>query len=679
MPTDTIPSYCRACEGFCGVQLQVDGGRITEMHGDRLNPLSAGHLCPVGQATAAEPHAADRPLQPRKRTAAGWQEVPWEQAISEIAQGLAKLRRGHTRGIGLYAGPELASDHRGALRAAAWALGSGTPNLFSSLAMYGASRLRAVESVIGAAIPLTSDVGRAHYTVLIGSDQQDARWGPLQSGTIHTQALDYFRKRRKGTKLIVVDPRSTPTAQGADQHIQVKPGTEPWYLLGLAHATLFNNWIDVQYVRDYCSGVDTLREWLAPWTPQVCADICGIDVGDLSGVGLKFGRAAMATILPSATVSQSRMGTVASWAWLVTSALTANLLRPGGHYETGGLIDLHPILATLPSARAPKSRVSGKESLLLQFPGTALAEEILTPGEGQLKALVVAGGCPLQELPGQKKLEQALDQLELLVVLDNVDSATAAKADWVLPTPHFWERGDLHLLNNAALPSDAVQATAPALQAPESVRSTEWILKELFIAAKPSLRGEWGRHLRLTGRMGAGADLDDWVGRILDWSGLPDEASLRAMPHGLDEGETDRSQWRPTHEDERLHLAPEVLAPVMGSLKAPVDDPAFPFRLLTAAAWKEGWGWRHRTPDAEEPGILVHPEAGFAEGQEVELRTAHGAVKGPIRLDPQQHPLGVTVPWGWAIPVGQLVSSEDVDPISGAPEQAGLPCSIRAL
>ncbi len=677
--SETIPSYCRACEGFCGVQLQVQDGRITEIEGDSLNPFSAGHLCKVGRATIEEPHAADRPLRPKKRVGDGWQEVDWDQAISEIGAAMAKLRREHTRGIGLYAGTELAFDHRGALRAAAWALGSGTPNLFSPLAMYGASRLRAVEAVVGAAVPLTSDVGRAHYTVLIGSDQQEARWGPLQSGTIHTQAQDYFRKRRNGTKLIVVDPRNTPTAQGADQHIQIKPGTEPWFLLGLAHATLYNNWTDAQYLQDYCTGLDSLREWLAPWTPQVCSDICGIEVGDLVGVGLKFGRAAMATILPSATVCQSHMGTVASWAWLVTSALTANLLRPGGHYETGGLIDLHPILATLPSERAPKSRVRGLESLLLQFPGTLLAEEILTPGEGQLKGLIVAGGCPLQELPGRAKMAQALDALELLVVLDNVDSETARQADWVLPTEHFWERGDLHLLDNAMLPSDSVQATAPVLSAPESVRSTEWILKQLFGAAKPSLRGEWGRHLRLMGRMGASADLDDWVARILDWSGLPDEATLRAMPHGMDEGETDRSQWRPTHEDERLHLAPDALKSAIQGLKAPATDSSMPFRLLTAARWPGGWGWRHRTADAEEPGIRLHPDAGFAEGQQVRVRSATGSVQGPVRLDPTQHPLGVTIPWGWAIPVGDVVGTESLDPVSGAPEQSGLPCGIEAV
>lgn len=677
--SETIPSYCRACEGFCGVQLKVQGGRITEIDGDPLNPFSAGHLCPVGQATIEEPHAEGRPLRPRKRVGTEWQEVEWDQAISEIGASMAKLRREHTRGIGLYAGPELAFDHRGAIRAAAWALGSGTPNLFSPLAMYGASRLRAVESIVGAAVPLTSDVGRAHYTVLIGSDQQEARWGPLQSGTIHTQAQDYFRKRRQGTKLIVVDPRATPTALDADEHIQIKPGTEPWYLLGLAHATLFNNWTDAQYLRDYCTGVDDLREWLAPWTPQVCADICGIDVGELSGVGLKFGRAAMATILPSATVCQSHMGTVASWAWLVTSALTANLLRPGGHYESGGLIDMHPVLATLPSERAPKSRVSGMESLLLQLPGTVLAEEILTTGEGQLKGLIVVGGCPLQELPGRKEMDRALEALELLVVLDNVDSETAAKADWVLPTEHFWERGDLHLLDNALLPSVSTQATAPVLQAPESVRSIEWILKELFSAAKPSLRGEWGRHLRLTGRMGATANLDDWVARILDWSGLPDEATLRGMPHGMDEGETDRSQWRPTQEDERLHLAPDVLRSVVMGLKAPTEDAAKPFRLLTAARWPGGWGWRHRVEGAEEPGIILHPEAGFADGQTVRVKTSAGEVQGPVRLDASQHPIGVTIPWGWAIPAGELVGTDHLDPITGAPEQSGLPCSVQAV
>ncbi|MED5372177.1 MAG: molybdopterin-dependent oxidoreductase [Myxococcota bacterium] len=674
-----LPTYCRACEGFCGLQATVEGGRITALAGDPHNPKSAGHSCSLAMASAAEPHASGRPTRPRKRVGDQWEEVDWQTAIQEIGLALRKHRNHHPRAVGLYAGPELATDHRGALRAAAFALGAGTPNLFSPLAMYGASRLRAVEAVVGAPVPLTADVGRSHYTILIGADQDNSRWGPLQSGTIHTQAHQYFRARRKGTKLIVVDPQVTPTSASADEHIRIRPGTEAWFLLGLAHATLNNNWIDEQYVRDYTVGIETLREWLAPWTPKVCAEICGIDVGEIAGVGLKYGRSAMSTIVPGASLLQSEMGTVGMWALLVCSALTANLLRPGGHYETGGEIDLHPVIASFPTERSPKSRVRHQDSLLLQLPGTLLAEEILEPGEGQLKALIVAGGCPLSELPGRPRLRHALESLELLVVADSVDSDTAKLADWVLPTPHFWERGDLHLLDNAALPSATVQATAPLLEAPAQTRPTHQILAELFGEMRPPLRGHWGRHLRVSGRLVATTDLDAWVHRILDWAGLPSEDTLRQMPHGLDNGETDRSNWRPTTEDERLHLAPEALADAVKGLQHPQPTPEHPLRLRTTRRPPGGWSWRHRDPEASEPGVGLHPDLGFEEGQLVRILTTAGSVVGPVRLDESLHPMTVDLPWGWAVPAGDVIGDDLLDPLSGAAECSGRPCRVEPL
>jgi anaerobic selenocysteine-containing dehydrogenase len=670
----TLSSYCRACEGMCGVEADVDGGRITALRGDPANPKSAGHLCPVA-AASADPEAPrlDRPL---KRSGDGYEAISWDQAISEIGEKLRRVRSAQgPRGLALYAGGPLAFDHAAVLRTASFAFAMGTPNLFTELAMYGASKFYATELVLGAALPLQADVGRSHYTVLLGADQGNTRWGPGQAGTIHSQALDYFRKRRKGTKLIAVDSRRTDLAREADEHVRVRPGTEVFYMLGLAHATLENRWIDEQYVRDYTHGFEQARRWLEPWTPARCAEICGIEVGELAGVGLKYGRSAMSVVVPSAGLLQSRHGTVAAWAWLVHAAVTANLLRPGGLYEAGGIVDLHEVLSSLPSEGAPASQVRGFRSLLCQQPGTALAEEILDADKGA-KALICLSGCPLSELPGRSRTQQALDALDLLVVVDDQPSATSARADYVLPSTRFWERSDLHLLDNGFLPSRMLQATGPVLPPRGEARDTSDILRDLLLAASPPLRGgEWGQHLKLLGRKVGMGDMDTWIDRILDWTGAPSREQLAMMPSGFDEGETDRGEWRPGYDDQKLQLAPAQLEVALRALSVP-DHQDYPLSLVTHTVWPGGWGWRYRSAEVQEPGVGMHPDAGFEAGAIVRIETRSGSAEGPVRHDDSLHPEAVVVPWGWAVPAGDLVGAQDVCPLSGTPEQGGLPCRV---
>ncbi|MCB9765780.1 MAG: molybdopterin-dependent oxidoreductase [Alphaproteobacteria bacterium] len=677
---EIIASYSRATEALEGVRVSVEGGRIVGFEGDTANPKSAGFVSPLTVASAALPHHPDRLTTPLKREGGRLVEASWDEALDAIGQALAGIRRAHgPRAVGLYAGYPVACDHLGAVRTAALALHLDTPNLFTPLAMWGAARLMAAELVTGAPMPLQADVGRAHYTVLLGADQDDGLWGPLQLGNIHGLALDYFRNRRKQNKLVAVDPRRTPQAAGADEHLRIRPGTEVFFLLGLAHSVLFRHWTDQQYLDDYCVNIDRLRRWLEPWTPARCAAICDVDPGELAGVALRFARSAMATVAISPLVIQGPHATVACWAWLVVHALTANLLRPGGLFEAQGLIDLQPILASFPTDRAPTTRVHGLPNLLMQAPATTLAREILEPGDGQVRALLALDGCPIADLPQPGRVADALESLELLVAFDHLPSETTARAHWVLPGVHFWERADLHLLDHAALPTRFMQATPAVLQPPAQARTLADTLAELAkrVPVGLSLRGTWGRHLRLTGRYLASAPLEPWVDRVLDWSGLPPLAELQALPGGLDRGELNRAVWRPTTENEKLDLAPERLEAAVLALSVPTVDPDFPLSLITAVNLPTGRGARLRVPDAQEPGVRVHPDTTWVDGAAVIVETPYGRAEGVIRHDPTLRSDTVIVPWGWAVDAGRLLDADTLDPFSGTVAQSGVPCRLR--
>lgn len=648
-----------------------NSGRLSGISGDRGNPKSLGYTCAVGEASAGLPEHPGRLERPLKREGDRWVPLSWERALAEIGERLGAARRGDPRGLGLYAGAHLAGDQLGAIRAAAFAAGAGTPNLFSPLALTAAPMLRAAELVLGYPTPLQADVGRAHFTMLLGLDPREHRWGPLQCGTTHTEALAYFRRTRK-TRLVVVNPRRIPEAEGADQYAGLTPGTELFFLLGLCHLLLERGFADAQYLRDHCEGAGRLRAWLEPWTPPRVAAICGLDEPALAGIALRFSRAPMATIAVGPSLGQGPHGTLAAWAWLVAHALTANLLRPGGLFEGKGLLDLQPLLASFPTAQAPRSRVSGHPALLLQLPGTLLAEEISSGGEGQLRALIALGD-PLGELPRPGHLRRALGALDLLVAVAPTHNATTALADYVLPAVSPWERADVQLLDHSALPVRFIQAVPAAVPPRGESRPIAQILAGLFAAmGPPLLGGPWGWHVQLLGRYLSGADLRAGVDRALELADLPELAALEAAPGGLDRGELDRAVWRVSHPGGRLDLAPEALAEAMRGLSPPAPQPGYPLRLIL----REARGAWYGLEEYPEPLALLHPERGIPDGAEVIVRSAHGGLRAIARWDASLRPDVVELPWGTDLPAGDLLG-EDLDPLSGAPVRHGLPIAVE--
>lgn len=673
-------TWCRACEGLCGVSLDVSGGAITSIEGDRSHPNNAGFLCDVGAAAALASTGPRRIRQPMKRVGDRHEPASWDEALAAIGGELARIRKeAGPQAIGVYAGAPLGHNGYGAARTAAFALGMGTTNLFSEMSLNGSSLLYASELMLGYPVALQSDLGRAHYSLVLGGDQEDVRWGPLQAGTIHTQALQYFKRTRRFARLITAGHKSTALTEQADQAISLRPGTETFLLLGMAHTIAANGWYEHQYLRDYTVGFQAVQEWLAPWTPQRVAEICGVDAGTVSGVALKFSRAAMATVARSETLLRTRNSTVSAWAWHLVHGLTANLLRPGGAFEGLGLLDHQPVSLAFPATNGPRTRVGDYPSVLLQAPANALTEEALTVGEGQLRAVISVAGDPIGRLPNRDRVAQALDGLELVVAIDAYESATTARADWILPSTTLWEREDLSALVLSMLPARTLQATGPTLPPLGEAREEQAILSELFQAADPPVRGgSWGLHLRLAGRKAATADLGNWVDKLLDLAGQPSLEDLRNLPRGADEGELNRAQWRVERPDNRVDLAPPTLGDTVAALAPPQSHKDLPRWLVTRTRGPAHLGTRFQTSPEAASAVRVHPSCGVPNGQAIVVRTLHGEARGIALHDEGLREDTVEVPWSSAFEAGRLVSDSDLDPFTGTPDQVGLACEVSA-
>lgn len=672
--SQTVPTWCRCGECMAALLATVDGGRVVELRPNTDDAMGRHGTCGACTASAGASTDPRRLLRPRRRGPNGWEEIDWATALGEIAGKLKEIRKqSGPRAIATYAGAPVGTHSRGLARTLAWSLGLGSPNLFSPLSQVGGPWLRATELVLGHALPLQADIGRAHYVLLLGGNQDAQGWGPMQAGRNHAADLAFSRKT-KGTKVIVADPRRTPMAAKADLHLKIRPGTELFLLLAMIDQVCKNEWHEEQYVGDWCAGFTSLRDAVAPWNTERAAAICGVQAEEIAGVALKFSRAAMAVAHRSPQALQSEYGTLTAWALLVLHAITANLMRPGGLYDNKGVLDPFTLAKNLPTAKAPRTRVGDYPLLCLQAPGSLLADEILVPGDGQVRALLSVHGNPARELPGGSRLHDALSGLDLLVAIDIADNATTELAHYVLPSTHPWEREDLHLHDTAILPYRTTAYTPALVSPPGEARGEDEILADLARAVGPSLRGGvHGPHLRALGAYLSTADLSVWESRLLDRSEAVTLAQLKEAGPWWG-GEVDRATWRLSTSSGKIELLPGEIAEALAKLVPPGAAAGQGFWLLTSAARDEAT----RAFDRQgNPGITLHPGAGFAEGSTVRVSTLAGVVAGHVVHDEGLRPDVVDLPAGYAIDAMALVPTDRLDPFTGTPAMSGLACKVE--
>jgi anaerobic selenocysteine-containing dehydrogenase len=654
----------------------VEGGRLVSLAPNDAVPSGRGGLCGLCGGSIGAAEDPRRLRRPKKRTATGWEEVAWPEAIREIGEHLKRIRaQSGPASIALYAGAPVGTSSQGTARTLAFALGLGTPNLFSPLASLGGPWVRAGELMLGHPVALQGDVGRAHYVILLGANQVAQGWGPLQAGRHHADDLVFSRKT-KGTKVIAADARKTALAAGADVHLPIRPGTEVFLLLGILDTILKNGWHERQYVEDFTEGVEALTAAVAAWPVERVGEICGVAPEAIAGVALKYSRAAMALAHRSPQMLRSEHATLASWACIALHGITANLLRPGGLYENRGVLDGQAVVGQLPTAKAPRTRVGGLPLLLLQAPSTLLADEILTPGEGQVRALVSVLGDPAAELPGGARLREAIAGLDLVVAVDVAENQTTPYAHWVLPAAHPWEREDLHLHDTSIL-GWRETAWTPALVAPPGeARPEADILADLFGAVGPTMRGgAHGAHLRALGALVARADLSAWEARALGFSGKTTVEELKAQG-SWQGGEVDRAFFRVSTPSGKIALFPPEIAQALAELEPPRAVPGMD-RWLQAAAARDGGIRAFDRPPGADPGVTLHPAAGFAAGARVRVVTESGAVEAVVQLDEGLRPDTVDLPIGYAADVSALIPGDRYDRFTGAPILAGLACRVE--
>ncbi|HEY5646138.1 MAG TPA: molybdopterin-dependent oxidoreductase, partial [Pseudomonadales bacterium] len=521
MSEETRYTFCRICESLCGLEVRVQNGAVREIRPDARHVTTGGFACPKGLFQHELYASPDRLLRPRRRGPAGWGDVSWETALAEIG---AKVRDiVETSGpdaVAMYVGTAAGFGVLHPVFAQGFMTGLGSGNMYASATQDCANKFAVAQRLYGFPFTLPfPDVARTSCLIIVGANPMVSKWSFLQvpNPRRHINAI-----RERGGRVIVVDPRRTETAKAAGEHVFIRPGTDLQFYLAFLNELIAVGGVDRTLVSRHTTGFDEVRKLAEPFTAEATAPVTGIEPAVLRDLVRAYLAADGAALYCSTGVNMSANGTLAYWIQEVINTVSGNLDRAGGSLVAKGVIDFarfgrkHNLLV-----KDDRSRIGGFTKTNDAFPGGILADEILTPGRGQIRALFVTGGNPLMTMADADKLKRAFESLDLLVCLDIQPSETAQIGHYMLPCTSPLERPDLPFIFPLMLGLQArpyLQATEAVLEPPGEVRDEATIYLDLAAAC---------------GRPLFGSRVFQGIMRALVWANRllrPGDASYAALP-----------------------------------------------------------------------------------------------------------------------------------------------------
>ncbi|MGH3583319.1 MAG: molybdopterin-dependent oxidoreductase, partial [Mycobacterium sp.] len=465
--TESALRICPLCEATCGLVLTIEDGKVTHARGDADDVFSAGFICPKGASLPGLDNDPDRLSGPLIRRDGELVDATWDEAFDAVAVGLGGAVAAHGgASVGVYLGNPNAHTVAGSLYAPVIVKALGTRQVFSASTLDQMPKHVSLGFMFGSPVAFTvPDIDRTDHLVVIGAN-------PMVSNGSLATAADFPGKlralRKRGGRLTVIDPARTRTAALADRHIAPRPGTDAALLFAVVHVLFDEGLADLGEIAALVNGVDEVRALAADFAPETVAEHCGVPAADIRELARDIATAPSAAVYGRIGTSTVEFGTMGSWLVDVVNILTGNLDAPGGA--------MFPLGAAAPAPKKPgpgrgfvtgrwHSRVSGHPETLSELPAAALAEEIDTPGDGQLKALITIAGNPVLSAPDGARLDRALSGIGFMLSVDPYLNETTRHADVILPppppsaSPHF----DF-ALNNLAVRNNA-RYTPPVLPA----------------------------------------------------------------------------------------------------------------------------------------------------------------------------------------------------------------------
>ena len=719
-------TYCRICEPLCGLVATVEDGRLVSLRPDQDHPLSKGFACPKGIAFTDVQNDPDRVLHPLRRTPSGeFEQVTWDEALDDIAARLKRTWKEHGgSSIGQYFGNPGGFSYATALWAGGFFGALGATHQYSPGSQDINSRFVASRLLYGALTQLPfPDLPRTDFLLMLGAN-------PLVShgSAVHAPRVkdDLSAITGRGGRVVVIDPRRTETAR-AFEHVAVRPDTDAWLLLSMLHVIFGEGLDDATAIAEQTTGVELLRRAAAAHPPEGTERITGVPAEDVRALARDFAAAPRAAAYGRTGSCLGRHATLVGFLLDALSIVTGNLDRPGGMLFTREVIPVQGLAERAGKATYGKtrSRIGGFPDVLGTFPAAVMAEEITTPGQGQLRALFTIAGNPVLTIPDGQGLAAALQQLDLHVSIDLYINETNQYADYVLPGTTFLEREDYPYALAFTSPVPFVQSTEAVLEAYGEARP-EWqvfdeVARRMGVAlfATGPLAQALSRPLVLLNRRGIGRltprkmmeallRLGPYGDRFGLRRGGLNPRKLRDNPHGIvlaEHAPTGILRSSVRHSDHLVHLDPPEIAAELDRLgEGYVDDPAYPLRLIGLRELRSQNSWMHNSATlmsgkGRRHSARVNPvdatAAGLRDGDLVRIRSRHGEIETLTLVTDEVGPGTVAVPHGWGheggswerankaggANVNRLASTQhhDIERVAGMSHLNGIPVCLEVV
>jgi len=744
----TVYRTCPLCEATCGLEISVKGKNVLSIRGDRDDVFSKGFICPKGATLKALHEDPDRLRKPLIKRNGEHIEVTWEEAWIEVERGLMQVINTFGRSsVGTYVGNPNSHNLAPLLYNRAWMAAIGTNQRFSASSVDQLPKQISSGYMFGTSTTIAiPDLDRTDYVLMLGANPYESN-GSLCTAPDFPGRLEALRAR--GGKLVVVDPRRTRTAEKADEWLAIRPNGDALFLAAIAYTIFENGRADVgDHVRAHISGIDVLPSALKPFTPEAVAHATGIDAAIIRRIARELCDAPSALVYGRIGTTTVSFGTTASWLIDVINTITGNLDKAGG------------VMFPLPAAGGQNtrgesghgrgfrmgnsfSRVRKFPEAIGEFPAALMAEEILTQGEGQIKAMITVAGNPVLSTPNGKQIDEAFDSLEFMVSVDIYLNETTRHADVILPPPSHLERSHYDLIYTSFSVRNFANYS-PAIFEPTHNQLDEWeILAKIAGIAQgagadidPALVDEhmnasllskivkdkssaiYGRNLEeiqeavaTTGNRGPERILD-----ILLHTGPYGNAfganpdgltlqSLRNAPHGVDLGALKpRIPELLRTPSGKVELAPKELIADLPRLEKAMHVVNNDELLLVGRRHiRSNNSWMHNI-EALMKGkarctVQMHPEdaarAGVIDGGQARITSRVGKLDAVVEVTQNIRPRVVSLPHGWGHGVGGtkmriafesagvnsnvLTDQDDMDPLSGNSVLNGIPVKIQAV
>ncbi len=696
-PTEVL-SFCRICEAYCGTVVTVADGQIQKIAGDKDHPISQGYLCPKGKAIANLITGKTRVRSPQKRDDNGaFVDVSWDDALTDIAERLGAIIDEHgPQSVAMYIGNPSAFNPGMLLWSTGFMAAIGSDQLHTPGPQDTMPRQLASERLYQSAMKIPiPDWQHSDMAIILGANPLVSHGSLLTNPRIGD---DLKAIVERGGRVVVVDPVRTKTA-AVFEHVQLRPGTDAWFLAALIRDALQHG--DPNSPHAEVVGLDLLRAAVEPFTFDAAAEICNVDAEQIRSVSTSFRQAAAGSAYSRVGLCRNLTASTASYLVDCLNAVTDNLAVAGGSIFGDAPIDLVRLAGRLGLDRSGplRTRTGNLKEVAGLLPWT-LPDDIATPGQGQIKALICVAGNPVISAPEGDRLAALLDDLDLVVGLDLQINETLQHANYVLPTASMYEREELPIPSMHQMARPYLQLATPVVAPPDGVREEWQIFDELAARMKlgmpvkgPKVPGQ-GIAARVGRRLGARLTPAQAMGALVATSrtgnlfgirrGGLSLKRLRSLPRGV--AFTVREAKPPV----RVNVGdPEMLEQLASpSLFAPRYDAVLVGRrsLQMVNSWMR--------PRSVDTTLWVHPADAkswnLADGCTAELKTDTGRVEVSVSVTDAVGRGVVSYPHGFgdrsvghpdSVNINRLISSAPSakDPISGASFLDGYPVSVSRV